>query len=217
MKSIIYLLMRQAKHLFDWYVKYRTAYAFIGEEAYELFTPEITREAWEDMEKTLLHKSTGAFEIEGFTIHANPFELVGTFIVQQYRYDNIVEPKLGDIVFDIGAYVGDTALWFSKAVGPQGKVYAFEPEPGNFEKLKANLERNNVTNVIPLQLAVSETEGEMQVSSAAGSSVITQAGTGLSVKVTTIDNLWKLTSFPSRFHKDGRRYKSCNTKNDLRS
>jgi len=57
----------------------------------------------------------------------------------------------------------------------------------------------------------------MQVSSAAGSSVITQAGTGLSVKVTTIDNLWKLTSFPSRFHKDGRRYKSCNTKNDLRS
>jgi len=78
----------------------------------KLFTPEITREAWEDMEKTLLHKSTGAFEIEGFTIHANPFELVGTFIVQQYRYDNIVEPKLGDIVFDIGAYVGDTALWF---------------------------------------------------------------------------------------------------------
>jgi len=56
-----------------------------------------------------------------------------------------VEPKLGDIVFDIGAYVGDTALWFSKAVGPQGKVYAFEPEPSNFEKLKANLERNKVT------------------------------------------------------------------------
>jgi len=185
-----------SKASFDWYVKYRTAYAFIGEEAYELFTPEITREAWEDMEKTLLHKSTGAFEIEGFTIHANPFELVGTFIVQQYRYDNIVEPKLGDIVFDIGAYVGDTALWFSKAVGPQGKVYAFEPEPGNFEKLKANLERNNVTNVIPLQLAVSETEGEMQVSSAAGSSVITQAGTGLSVKVTTIDKFVEANKLP---------------------
>jgi len=99
-----------------------------------------------------------------------------------------VEPKLGDIVFDIGAYVGDTALWFSKAVGPQGKVYAFEPEPSNFAKLKANLERNKVTNVIPLQLALSENEGEMRVSSGAGSSVITQAGTGKSVKVTTIDN-----------------------------
>jgi len=185
-----------SKASFDWYVRYRTAYAFIGEEAYELFTPEITREAWEDMEKTLLHKSTGAFEIEGFTIHANPFELVGTFIVQQYRYDNIVEPKLGDIVFDIGAYIGDTALWFSKAVGPQGKVYAFEPEPGNFERLKANLERNNVTNVNPLQLALSENEGEMRVSSGAGSSVITQAGTGKSVKVTTIDNFVEANKLP---------------------
>jgi len=185
-----------SKASFDWYVKYRTAYAFIGEEAYELFTPEITREAWEDMEKTLLHKSTGAFEIEDFTIHANPFELVGTFIVQQYRYDNIVEPKLGDIVFDIGAYVGDTALWFSKAVGPQGKVFAFEPEPGNFEKLKANLERNNVTNVIPLQLALSENEGEMQVASAGGLSIITQARTGTSVKVTTIDKFVGANKLP---------------------
>lgn len=185
-----------SKATFDWYVQYRTAHAFIGEEAYELFTPEITREAWDNMEKTLLHKSTGAFEIEGFTIHANPFELVGTFIVQQYRYDSIVEPKLGDIVFDIGAYVGDTALWFSKAVGPQGKVYAFEPEPSNFAKLKANLERNKVTNVIPLQLALSENEGEMRVSSGAGSSVITQAGTGKSVKVTTIDNFLEVNKLP---------------------
>jgi len=101
-----------------------TAYAFIGEGAYELFTPEITRKAWDDIEKGLKRKSEGVFEIEGFTVQGTPFELVGTFIVQQYRYDSIVEPKLGDIVFDIGAYVGDTALWFSKAVGPQGKVYA---------------------------------------------------------------------------------------------
>jgi len=186
----------ESKGVFDWYVQYRTAYAFIGEEAYELFTPEITREAWNDMEKTLLHKSTGAFEIEGFTIHANPFELVGTFIVQQYRYDSIVEPKLGDVVFDIGAYVGDTTLWFSKAVGPQGKVYAFEPEPSNFAKLKANLERNNVTNVVPLQLALSENEGEMQVASGGISSTITQAGTGISVKVTTIDKFAEANKLP---------------------
>jgi len=98
-----------------------------------------------------------------------------------------VEPKLGDVVFDIGAYVGDTALWFSKAVGSHGKVYAFEPEPRNFAKLKANLERNKVTNVIPLQLALSENEGEMQVATGGSSSTITQAGTGTSVEVTTID------------------------------
>jgi len=185
-----------SKATFDWYVQYRTAYALVGEEAYELFTPEITREAWEDMERTLPHKSKGAFKIEGFTIQANPFESVGTLIVQQYRYDSIVEPKLGDIVFDIGAYVGDTALWFSKAVGPQGKVYAFEPEPFNFEKLKVNLEQNRVTNVIPMQLAVSDKEGEMRVAGGGSSSIMTQAGSGTSVKVTTIDEFVQANKLP---------------------
>jgi len=121
---------------------------------------------------------------------------VSSFTLQQYRYDSIVEPKLGDIVSDIGAYVGDTTLWFSKAVGPQGKVYAFEPEPRNFEKLKANIERNKITNVIPLQLALSENEGEIQVASGAGSSAIIQAGAGTSVKVTTIDRFVKTNKLP---------------------
>jgi len=187
---------KASKAIFDWYVKYRTAYAFIGEEAYELFTPEVTREAWDDMEKRIRRSANRLYEVDDFTIKGTSVGLVSNFVVQQYRYDSIVEPKLGDIVFDIGAYVGDTALWFSKAVGPQGKVYAFEPEPSNFEKLKANIERSKVTNVIPLQLALSETEGEMQVSSAAGSSVITQAGTGLSVKVTTIDKFVEANKLP---------------------
>jgi len=185
-----------SKGVFDWYVRYRTAYAFIGEEAYELFTPQITKEACDNMEKGLKHKSEGVFEIEGFTVQGTPFELVDTFIVQQYRYDNIVEPKLGDIVFDVGAYVGDTALWFSKAVGPQGKVYAFEPEPSNFAKLKANLERNNVTNVVPLQLALSENEGETKFSGSGGASAIAETASGTIVKVTTLDRFVETNKLP---------------------
>lgn len=107
---------------FDWYILYRTAYAFIGEDAYELFTPEITREAWDNMQKSIRRNANRDYEVDEFTIQCTAEGLAGTFIVQQYRYDSIVEPKPGDIVFDIGAYVGDTALWFSKAVGPQGKV-----------------------------------------------------------------------------------------------
>jgi len=185
-----------SKATFDWYVQYRTAFAFIGGETYELFPTEIARDVWDHMQKGLKHKSGGTFEIEGFTVQANPFELVGSFIVQQYRYGTIVEPKLGDIVFDIGAYVGDTALWFSKAVGPQGRVYAFEPEPNNFEKLKANLERNKVTNVIPLQLALSENEGEMQIASGGGSSAITETADGASVEVTTVDKFVEANKLP---------------------
>ena len=148
------------------------------------------------MEKELKHKSPGTFEIEGFIVQANPFELVGTFRVQQYRYGTIVEPKLGDIVLDIGAYVGDTALWFSKAVGPQGKVYTFEPESSNFEKLKTNLERNKVTNVIPLHLALSENEGEMQIASRGSGSAITETADGASVEVTTTDIFVEANKLP---------------------
>jgi len=187
---------KASKATFDWYVQYRTAFAFIGGEAYELFPPEITREAWDDMEKRIRRSANGVHEVDEFTIEGNAAGLVGTFIVQQYRYGTIVEPKLGNIVFDIGAYVGDTALWFSKAVGPQGKVYAFEPEPSNFAKLKANLERNKLTNVIPGHLALSEDDGEMKIASGGSSSTITQTGTGTSVKVTTIDRFLEANKLP---------------------
>jgi len=187
---------KTSKATFDWYVQYRTAFAFIGGEAYKLFPQEITRETWDHMEKRIKHKSPSIFEIEGFTVRGTPFELVGAFIVQQYRYGTIVEPKFGDIVFDIGAYIGDTALWFSKAVGPQGKVYAFEPEPSNFERLKANLKHNKVTNVIPLRLALSENEGEMQIAGGEGCSEITEAAGDNSVMVTTVDKFVETNKLP---------------------
>jgi len=141
-------------------------------------------------------KPKNIVSVNGFDIEASRDSLLHSFLVDQYSYDNIIKAKEGDVVFDAGAYVGDTALWFCKAVGPQGKVYAFEPEPRNFAKLKANLERNKVTNVIPLQLALSETEGGMQVASGGNSSTITQTGTGTSVKVTTIDKFVEANTLP---------------------
>ena len=141
-------------------------------------------------------KPKNIVSVNGFDIEASRDSLLHSFLVDQYSYDNIIKAKEGDVVFDAGAYVGDTALWFCKAVGPQGKVYAFEPEPRNFAKLKANLERNKVTNVIPLQLALSETEGGMQVASGGNSSTITQTDTGTSVKVTTIDKFVEANKLP---------------------
>ncbi|MCX8143992.1 MAG: FkbM family methyltransferase [Bacteroidia bacterium] len=50
-----------------------------------------------------------------------------------------------DSVVDIGANVGFYTLLFSKIVGDNGKVFAFEPDVDNFEKLKRNtLHLNNV-------------------------------------------------------------------------
>jgi FkbM family methyltransferase len=63
--------------------------------------------------------------------------------------------KQGDIVLDIGANIGYYTLLFAKLVGPQGKVFAFEPAPSNYALLERNVEINGYKNVVLVQKAVS--------------------------------------------------------------
>lgn len=46
--------------------------------------------------------------------------------------------KLGDTVVDAGAFIGDHTIAYLKAVGEQGHVLAFEPNPEAFECLQFN-------------------------------------------------------------------------------
>lgn len=187
----------QSKQTFDWYVRYRTAYAFIGEEAYEIFKSPVTKEMWRDAEKQIEKTNTGLYKADKFLFEGTPPELITSFVIEQYRYEDKVKPERGDIVFDVGAYIGDTSLWFSKLVGPEGKVYSFEPEPTNFKRLMGNIQRNDVKNVIPLQLGLSDQEEEMVVTSGGGSSTLVKSQEGTSVKVTTIDNFLRANDLPS--------------------
>ena len=63
-----------------------------------------------------------------------------------------------DLVFDVGANIGYTTLLFSQAVGPSGKVLAFEPAPRTFNLLVRSLTQTN--NVECLNLAISSRAGE---------------------------------------------------------
>jgi FkbM family methyltransferase len=66
------------------------------------------------------------------------------------------EIKPGQTVLDIGANIGYYTLIAAKLVGPKGKVYAFEPDPNNFDLLKKNVETNGYTNVVLINKAVSD-------------------------------------------------------------
>jgi FkbM family methyltransferase len=68
---------------------------------------------------------------------------------------DILQP--GDTVVDIGANVGFLTRAFSTHVGPNGRVFAFEPDPATFACLSRNTER--FTQVTALQLALSDQTG----------------------------------------------------------
>lgn len=54
----------------------------------------------------------------------------------------------GMTFIDIGAHVGYYTLLGAAAVGKEGKVIAFEPEPYNLEILTKNVALNELTNVV---------------------------------------------------------------------
>jgi FkbM family methyltransferase len=62
----------------------------------------------------------------------------------------------GNVVLDLGANVGVFTLLGAKYVGRSGQVHAFEPTPGTFAQLRANVELNNCACVRLNQLAVAD-------------------------------------------------------------
>jgi len=63
-------------------------------------------------------------------------------------------------VLDIGAQFGYYSLLAAKAMEKEGRVYAFEPAPLNFELLSRNIQMNGFANIIhPTQKAVGNENG----------------------------------------------------------
>jgi ubiquinone/menaquinone biosynthesis C-methylase UbiE len=58
--------------------------------------------------------------------------------------------KKGDVVGDIGSGVGYFTWRMAKRVGPAGKVYASDIQPGMIEQLKKNVAARGLTNVVPV-------------------------------------------------------------------
>jgi FkbM family methyltransferase len=69
----------------------------------------------------------------------------------------------GDVVLDVGAHVGVVTLIAASATGPSGEVHAFEPVPGNFRSLEANVRLNGFENVVLNRAAVGAEEGEISL------------------------------------------------------
>jgi FkbM family methyltransferase len=62
----------------------------------------------------------------------------------------------GDAALDVGAYHGLHSIFMAKKVGPQGIVIAVEPDPQSYKILQANIQLNDLPQIVPFQLALGD-------------------------------------------------------------
>jgi len=125
------------------------------------------RKMWNSLHSAAIPDYPVLFNINGIKLFANPnIHGVGWILLVQGVYEpGTVDlfmkllTREGMVVVDLGANVGYFTMVAAKLVGNSGKVYAFEPEPSNFELLLRNIKLNGYTNVVPINKAVSNREG----------------------------------------------------------
>lgn len=109
-------------------------------------------------------------------------------------FQQIVRP--GDVVVEAGAHIGTHTVHLAQLAGPQGAVYAFEPQRLLFQALCANMALNSITNAFCSQKAVGREVGGILVPQLDpnlvqnfGGLAIGEASQGELVPKTTIDAL----------------------------
>jgi len=150
--------------------------------------------------------SINEIEIDGIKMHVNskdegivkPLLIHGAY--EKYEtelFKSLVTPRT--VVVDIGANFGYYSLIAAKLVGDKGKVYAFEPEPNNFELLVKNVKTNHYENITPIKKALSDKVGKMKLftekfnlggPSFCESNVLEKEDT-IEVETTTLDEFFK--------------------------
>lgn len=133
------------------------------------------------------------YQYKGIKIEA-PGDSIEAYVevFEDNIYDRVAVPKLGDVVIDIGAYVGMYSIKASQFVGPTGLVIAVEPLPSNLVYLKRNLTGCPNTKVVGV--ALSNYIGKGKLYSSPSTAVHSMAYEGKDytrVRVTTLDELVK--------------------------
>jgi FkbM family methyltransferase len=103
---------------------------------YRLLKPKkVTFDLVEDKGKVVY--KTGFQNISLIT-HEALYPIVADFDYYQHFY----RVKSGNTVIDAGANCGHLTVFFSKLVGQSGKVFAFEPDKFNIERIQKNMSLN---------------------------------------------------------------------------
>ena len=117
-----------------------------------------------------------------FYLDKKPGDTIKDFLRRGIRWEQHIDglirkhAKRGTTVVDAGAHIGTHTMGMAAAVGPNGRVYAFEPQRKIYRELVNNLRLNGITNVIALRFALGANEDVIEMSPAAQGN---EGGTGV--------------------------------------
>lgn len=117
----------------------------------------------------------------------------------QEMLGRVINP--GDVVYDIGGHAGYMSLLFASLVGPEGRVFTFEPSPSNYSRVQRNIEANGKANVVVVNAAVSDHAGVAWFAEAGTMSrIVTNRATGgdatSNVRIIRLDDFTYRESHP---------------------
>lgn len=98
----------------------------------------------------------------------------------------------GDVVLDVGANVGATALRAARKVGSDGHVYAVEPNPAALEKLNWHLQANDLTDAVsvhPVGVGARSARGQLAGVPERNLGAARLAHDGGPIRIVTLDDL----------------------------
>lgn len=109
-------------------------------------------------------------EVEGLCLTGSFWHRRELWKLQEGRYERFTVKLFqqvlapGMVVLDIGAHIGLYSLLAAQQVGPEGRVYAFEPDPRTFPYLVRNIEQNGLSGIIvPVEIAISDQKGILRL------------------------------------------------------
>lgn len=93
-----------------------------------------------------------------------PNDILGMVLTNEKDYEphfynitkNII--KEGDVCIDCGANLGYHTVCMAKQVGPQGKIFSFEPLRIIYQQLNGNVFLNNLRNVVCINAALGDSK-----------------------------------------------------------
>ncbi len=99
----------------------------------------------------------------------------------------LVRPRLGDVIIDGGAFIGDTAMPFANYLKDQCKIYSFEPGEENYSALLDSIKKESKENVcFPIKAGLWNEDTVIKINAEQGKGVHV-VDEGISIKAIALD------------------------------